>query len=136
MCDEQTIKEVEALQAALKRDVKEYWNKRTVNDHSTNIAAVNELCADIVKKKVANQLHIPENFEGIKEIKTCGYEIEELKPESLCTKVVKADNEWHICNKEGKLLPINSLGVQSLLNVEEALLEVWENILDWEAQWY
>ena len=135
MCDEQTIKEVEALQAALKRDVKEYWKKRVVNDHSTILAAVNELCADIVKKQVANQLHVPDNFEGIKEIKTCGYEVEEMKESKQCTSAVKSNNEWHAYNKDGEQLPINSLGVQSLLNVEKALLEVWENILEWEAQW-
>lgn len=112
MCDEQTIKEMEALRAAL-----------------------NELCAAIIKKQIANQLHIPDNFNGIKEIKTCGYEVEEMEPSKLCMGVVKVNAEWYVCNKEGELLPINSLGVQSLHNVENALLKVWECILDWEAQW-
>lgn len=135
MCDEQTIKEVEALQAALKRDVKEYWKKRVVNDHSTILAAVNELCAYIVKKQVANQLHVPDNFEGIKEIKTCGYEVEEMKESEQCTSVVKFNGKWHACNKDGERLPIDGLGLQSLRNVESALFKVWDGILEWEAQW-
>ena len=49
--------------------------------------------------------------------------------------VVKVNGEWYVCNKEGERLPINRLGVQSLHNVESALLEVWEGILEWEAQW-
>ena len=133
MCDEQTIKEIEALRATLKRDVKEC--KRAADNHSATLAAVNELCADIVKKQIANQLHLPDNFEGVKEIKTCGYEIAEMERGKLCMGVVKSNNEWHAYNKDGEQLPINSLGVQSLLNVEKALLEVWENILEWEAQW-
>ena len=133
MCDEQTIKEVEALQATLKRDVKEC--KRVADNHSATLAAVNELCADIVKKQIANQLHLPDNFEGVKEIKTCGYEIAEMERGKLYMGVVKVNGEWYVCNKEGERLPINRLGVQSLHNAREALLEVWKNILDWETQW-
>ena len=131
MCDEQTIKEIEALRVALD----DFSAKKGVNDVVTMRAGIVGLCADIVKKQIANQLHIPDNFEGIKEIKTCGYEVEEMKESKQCTKVVKAGNVWHACNKEGELLPIDSLGIQSLHNVEDALLEVWENILEWEAQW-
>ena len=133
MCDEQTIKEIEALRATLKRDVKEC--KRVADNHSATLAAVNELCADIVKKQIVNQLHVPDDFEGVKEIKTCGYEIEEMKENKQCTSVVKSNNEWHACNKDDERLPINRLCLQSLHNVESALLEVWEGILEWEAQW-
>ena len=95
-----------------------------------------ELCGEIVEKLVANQLHIPDHFEGIKEIKTCGYEVEGMESSKLCMGVVKSNNEWCACNKEGERLPINRLCLQSLHNVESALLEVWEGILDWETQWY
>ena len=98
-------------------------------------AGIVGLCADIVKKQIANQLHVPDNFEGIKEIKTCGYEVEEMKENKQCTSVVKSNNEWHACNKDDERLPINRLCLQSLHNVESALLEVWEGILEWEAQW-
>lgn len=133
MCDEQTIKEIEALRVALKRDVKEC--KRVADNYSATLAAVNELCADIVKKQIANQLHVPDNFEGVREITTCGYEVDELKKSKQCMNIVKLNNEWHVCNKDGERLPINRLSMQSLHNVEDALLEVWECILDWEAQW-
>lgn len=133
MCDEQTIKEIEALRATLKRDVKEC--KRVADNHSATLAAVNELCADIVKKQIANQLHVPDNFERVKEIKTCGYEIAEMERGKLCMGVVKVNGEWYVCNNEGERLPINRLCLQSLHNVESALLEVWEGILEWEAQW-
>ena len=131
MCDEQTIKEVEALQAALD----DFSAKKGVNDVVTMRAGIVGLCADIVKKQIANQLHIPDNFEGIKEIKTCGYEVEEMKESKQCTSVVKFYGKWHACNKDGERLPIDSLGVQSLCNVESALFKVWEGILEWEAQW-
>ena len=131
MCDEQTIKEIEALRVALD----DFSAKKGANDVVTMRAGIVELCADIVKKQIANQLHIPDNFEGIKEIKTCGYEVEEMKENKQCTSVVKSNNEWYACNKDGERLPINRLGVQSLHNVENALLEVWEGILEWEAQW-
>ena len=131
MCDEQTIKEIEALRAALD----EFSAKKGANDVVTMRAGIVELCADIVKKQIANQLHIPDNFEGIKEIKTCGYEVEEMKESKQCTSVVKFNGKWHTCNKDGERLPINRLCLQSLHNVESALLEVWEGILEWEAQW-
>lgn len=131
MCDEQTIKEIEALRVALD----DFSAKKGVNDVVTMRAGIVGLCADIVKKQIANQLHIPDNFEGIKEIKTCGYEIAEMERGKLCMDVVKVNTEWNVCNKEGERLPINRLGLQSLHNVESALLEVWEGILDWEAQW-
>ena len=133
MCDEQTIKEIEALRATLKRDVKEC--KRVADNHSATLAAVNELCADIVKKQVANQLHVPDNFEGVKEIKTGCYDVEEMKESKQCTSVVKFNGKWHACNKDGERLPIDILGMQSLRNVESALFKVWEGILEWEAQW-
>ena len=131
MSNSQLIKEIEILRAALD----EFSAKKGANDVVTMRAGIVELCADIVKKQIANQLHIPDNFEGIKEIKTCGYEVEEMESGKLCTSVVKSNNEWYACNKDGERLPINRLGVQSLHNVKNALLEVWENILDWEAQW-
>ena len=119
--------------------MREALEKFSAKKESNNVVTLRDgiagLCADIVRKQVANQLHVPDNFEGVKEIKTCGYEIEEMNDSKQCTKVVKAGNEWHAYNKDGEQLPINSLGVQSLLNVEKALLEVWENILEWEAQW-
>lgn len=131
MCDEQTIKEVEALREALEK----FSAKKESNNVVTLRDGIAGLCADIVKKQVANQLHVPDNFEGVKEIKTGCYDVEEMKESKQCTSVVKSNNEWHAYNKDGEQLPINSLGVQSLLNVEKALLEVWENILEWEAQW-
>lgn len=131
MCDEQTIKEIEALRVALD----DFSAKNGVNDVVTMRAGIVGLCADIVKKQIANQLHVSDNFEGIKEIKTCGYEVEEMKENKQCTSVVKVNGEWYVCNKEGERLPINRLGVQSLHNAREVLLEVWEGILEWEAQW-
>ena len=131
MCEEQTIKEVEDLRAALDG----FSAKKESNNVVTLRDGIAGLCVDIVKRQVANQLHVPDNFEGIKEIKTCGYEVEEMESSKLCMGVVKVNGEWHVCNKEGERLPINRLGVQSLHNVENALLEVWENILEWEAQW-
>ena len=109
--------------------------KRTDNDCTTILAAVNELCTNIINKQIANQIHIPDEFEGVKEIKTRGYEVGEMEPGKLCTSVVKTNDEWHVCSEEGKRLPMKSLGLQSLHNVEEALLKVWKDILDWEAQW-
>ena len=105
------------------------------NNSPTTVTGVNDLCNSIRKKQIDNQMHIPESFEGTKVIDTCGYEIEEMVPCKLCMSVVKANDEWHVCNEEGERLPINSLGMQSLHNVEEVLLEVWEGILEWEAQW-
>ena len=131
MSNSQLIKEIEILRAALD----DFSAKKGANDVVTMRAGIVGLCADIVKKQIANQLHVPDNFEGIKEIKTSGYEVEEMESGKLCTSVVKSNNEWYACNKDGERLPINRLGVQSLHNVENALLEVWENILDWEAQW-
>ena len=131
MSNSQLIKEIEILRAALD----EFSAKKGANDVVTMRAGIVELCADIVKKQIANQLHIPDNFEGIKEIKTCDYEVEEMESSKLCMGVVKVNGEWYACNKDGERLPINRLGVQSLHNVENALLEVWKNILDWEAQW-
>lgn len=131
MCEEQTIKEVEDLRAALD----EFSAKKESNNVVTLRDGIAGLCVDIVKKQVANQLHVPDNFEGVKEIKTGCYDVEEMKESKQCTSVVKFNGKWHACNKDGEQLPINSLGVQSLLNVEKALLEVWENILEWEAQW-
>ena len=132
MCDEQTIKEIEALRVAL--------DDFSAKKDSKNVFALRDdiagLCADIVKKQMANQLHVPDNFEIVKEIKTCGYEIAEMERGKLCMGVVKSNNEWYACNKDGEWLPINRLCLQSLHNVESALLEVWEGILDWEAQWY
>ena len=105
------------------------------NNSPTTVTGVNDLCNSIWKKQIDNQMHIPDCFEGTKVINTCGYEIEEMVPGKLCMSVVKANDEWHVCNKEGKRLSMSRLSVRSLHNVEEALLEVWENILDWEAQW-
>lgn len=99
------------------------------------MTGINDLYNSIWKKQIENQMHIPESFEGTKVIDTCRYEIEEMAPYKLCMGVVKANDEWHVCNEEGERLPINSLGMQSQHNVEDALLEVWANILDWEAQW-
>ena len=99
------------------------------------MTGVNDLCNSIWKKQIDNQMHIPDSFEGTKVINTCGYEIEEMAQGKLCMSVVKANDEWHVCNEEGERLPIKSLGMQSQHNVEDALLEVWANILDWEAQW-
>lgn len=105
------------------------------NNSPTTVTGINDLCNSIWKKQIENQMHIPESFEGTKVIDTCGYEIEEMAQDKICMGVVKANVEWHVCNKEGERLPINSLGMQSQHNVEDALLEVWANILDWEAQW-
>ena len=105
------------------------------NNSPTTVTGINDLCNSIWKKQIENQMHIPESFEGTKVIYTCKYEIEEMVPCKLCMSVVKSNDEWHVCNEEGEQLPINSLGMQSLHNVEEVLLEVWEGILDWEAQW-
>ena len=105
------------------------------NNTPTTVTGINDLCNSIWKKQIENQMHIPESFEGTKVIDTCGYEIEEMAQGKICMGVVKANDEWHVCNEEGERLPINSLGMQSLHNVEDALLEVWANILDWEAQW-
>ena len=105
------------------------------NNSPTTVTGINDLCNSIWKKQMENQMHIPESFDGMKVIDTCRYEIEEMVPCKLCMCVVKANNEWHACNEEGEQLPINSLGVHSLHNVEEVLLEVWEGILEWEAQW-
>ena len=99
------------------------------------VTGVNDLCNSIWKKQIENQMHIPESFEGTKVIDTCKYEIEEMAQGKICMGVVKANDEWHVCNEEGERLPINSLGMQSLHNVEDALLEVWKGILEWEAQW-
>lgn len=105
------------------------------NNSPTTVTGINDLCNSIWKKQIENQMHIPESFEGTKVIDTRGYEIEEMAQGKICMGVVKANDEWHVCNEEGERLPINSLGMQSLHNVEDALLEVWEGILDWEAQW-
>ena len=105
------------------------------NNSPTTVTGINYLCNSICKKQIENQMHIPESFDGMKVIDTCRYEIEEMVPCKLCMSVVKANDEWHVCNEEGEQLPINSLGMHSLHNVEVALLEVWANILDWEAQW-
>ena len=131
MCEEQTIKEVEDLRAALD----EFSAKKESNSVVTLRDGIAGLCADIVKKQVANQLHVPDNFEGVKEIKTGCYDVEEMKESKQCTSVVKFNGKWHACNKDGERLPIDSLGVQSLCNVESALFKVWEGILEWEAQW-
>ena len=131
MNNSQLIKEIEILRAALD----EFSAKKGANDVVTMRAGIVGLCADIVKKQIANQLHVPDNFEGVKEIKTCGYEIAEMERGKLCMGVVKVNGEWYVCNKEGERLPINRLCLQSLHNVESALLEVWEGILEWEAQW-
>ena len=40
--------------------------RRSVNDPFT----IYELCADIIYKQISNQMHIPDGFEGVKEIKT------------------------------------------------------------------
>ena len=105
------------------------------NNTPTTVTGINDLCNSIWKKQIENQMHIPDSFEGTKVIDTCGYEIEEMVQGKICMGVVKAYDEWHVCNEEGERLPINSLGMQSLHNVEDALLEVWEGILEWEAQW-
>lgn len=105
------------------------------NNSPTTVTGINDLCNSIWKKQIENQMHIPESFEGTKVIDTCRYEIEEMAPYKLCMGVVKANDEWHVCNEEGERLPINSLGMKSLHNVEDALLEVWKGILEWEAQW-
>ena len=105
------------------------------NNSPTTVTGINDLCNSIWKKQIENQMHIPESFEGTKVIDTCKYEIEEMVPCKLCMSVVNANDEWHVCNEEGERLPINSLGMQSLHNVEDALLEVWKGILEWEAQW-
>lgn len=131
MSNSQLIKEIEILRAALD----EFSAKKGANYVVTMRAGIVGLCADIVKKQIANQLHVPDSFEGVRDIKTSGYEVEEMESSKLCMGVVKVNGEWHVCNKEGERLPINRLGVQSLHNVENVLLEVWENILDWEAQW-
>lgn len=131
MCEEQTIKEVEILREALD----DFSSKKGVNNVVTMRDDIARLCADIVKKQVANQLHVPDNFEGIKEIKTCGYEVEEMKESKQCTSVVKFNGKWHACNKDGERLPIDGLGLQSLRNVESELFKVWDGILEWEAQW-
>ena len=131
MCEEQTIKEVEDLRAALD----EFSAKKESNNVVTLRDGIAGLCVDIVKKQVANQLHVPDNFEGVKEIKTGCYDVEEMKESKQCTSVVKFNGKWHTCNKDGERLPIDILGMQSLRNVESALFKVWEGILEWEAQW-
>lgn len=122
-------------QKDLRRTFKGYEERRSVNDPFTIRTDIYKLCSDIIYEQISNQMHIPDDFEGVKEIKTAAYNIEELQPESVCLSVVKVNNEWCVCNKSGGLLPISSLQVQSLLNVEDALLEVWADILDWKKQW-
>ena len=122
-------------QKDLRRTFKGYEERRSVNDLFTVRTDIYKLCSDIIYEQISNQMHIPDAFEGVKEIKTAAYNIEELQPESVCLSVIKVNNEWCVCNKSGALLPISSLQVQSLLNVEDALLEVWADILDWKKQW-
>ena len=113
----------------------QHEKRRSVNDPFTIRTDIYKLCADIIYEQISNQMHIPDGFEGVKEIKTVAYNIEELQPESVCLSVVKVNNEWCVCNKSGAQLPISRLQVQSQLNVEDALLKVWADILDWEKQW-
>lgn len=122
-------------QKDLRRTFKGYEERRSVSAPFTIRTDIYKLCSDIIYEQISNQMHIPDGFEGVKEIKTAAYNIEELQPESVCLSVVKVNNEWCVCNKSGALLPISSLQVQSLLNVEDALLEVWADILDWKKQW-
>lgn len=126
---------MEQLQKDLKRTFKKHEKRRSESDSFTIRTDIYELCADIIYKQISNQMHIPDGFEGVKEIKTAAYNIEELQPESVCLSVIKVNYEWCVCNKSGTRLPISSLQVQSLLNVEDALLKVWADILDWEKQW-
>ena len=131
MSNSQLIKEIEILREVLGK----FSAKKESNNVVTLRDGIAGLCVDIVKKQVANQLHVPDNFEGVKEIKTGSYDVEEMKESKQCTSVVKFNGKWHACNKDGERLPIDILGMQSLRNVESALFKVWEGILEWEAQW-
>lgn len=127
MCEEQTIKEVEDLRAALD----EFSAKKESNNVVTLRDGIAGLCVDIVKKQVANQLHVPDNFEGVKEIKTGIYHIEEFDTGIQCMSVVKINDEWNVCNISGETIPIKRLRLQSLLNTKKALEEVWSDIVEW-----
>ena len=107
----------------------------TMNEIDTTVTEIYDLCDSIWKKQIDNQMHIPDGFDGTKKICTCEYIAEELQPERNCTCVVKESGAWSVCNNGGKRLPLSNLKQQSLLNVKNALLKVWEDILEWEAQW-
>lgn len=131
------IEKLQRMMDEEKEQFREHGAKRAANDIATIRADIYDLCADIIRKQVANQLHIPDGWEGVKEIKTAAYRVKELShsDEGRCMSVVKADGEWHVCGAHGGKLPLSRLSVDSLLQVKDALLEVYANIIDWEKQW-
>ena len=47
----------------------QHEERRSVNDPFTIRTDIYELCADIIYEQISNQMHIPDGFEGVKEIK-------------------------------------------------------------------
>ena len=93
---------------------------------------IDELCSFTVKKQMDNQMHTPDGFGGVTEIKTQPFTIHCGE----CDKLVKnSDGNWNIATTDGTTLPVTTLPTEALRATAIALLDTIASIHQWEQEW-
>ena len=101
-------------------------------DNCALCSLIDELCTFAVKKQMDNQMHTPDGFGGIKELKT--------KPFTIhcgeCDKFVKDDDgNWSIATSYCTTIATTTLPIEALHAAAIALLDTIADIHQWEQEW-
>ena len=97
---------------------------------------IDELCAFTVRKQMDNQLHTPDDFCGIKDIKTKPFAIACDAYSGECKNLVKDnDGHWNIATTSGTTLPAAQLPIEALRTVAITMLDTIAGIHAWELEW-
>ena len=101
-------------------------------DNDALRSLIDELCAFVVKKQIDNQMHTPDGFGGVTEIKTKPFTIYC----SECDKFVKDDDDnWSIVTNDCTTLPTAMLPIETQRSAAIALLDTIAGIHQWEQEW-
>ena len=101
-------------------------------DNNALRCTIDELCVFTVKKQMSNQMHTPDGYGGVKEIKT---ETFPIACDECCRLVKKDDGHWSVATADGTTLPTATLPTESLRAVATALLDTIAGIHAWEQEW-
>lgn len=123
--EERIKQEIETMKAK-----RAFALQATANDALHGL--IDELCTFVIKKQMDNQMHTPDGFDGITEIKP--------KPFTIhcgeCDKFVKDEyGNWSIATSYCTTLPTATLPIGALRAAAIALLDTIAGIHAWEQEW-
>ena len=127
--EERITQEIEAMKK------KRAFVEQTTDNNALR-CTIDELCVFTVKKQMSNQMHTPDGYGGITEIKTPPFVIACDAFSGECNKFVKdCEEHWSITTAKGTTLPTSTLPTEALRAAATALLDTIAGIHAWEQEW-